>query len=96
MQRYTPIQPIMAMYTDGGPDHRTNFITVILAAVALFIKENLDILVQMRTPPGLFIRNVAERAMPIINCGLYGWCVVCIQLGDEENILKGCSGSQIP
>jgi hypothetical protein len=39
-----PIHPIMVMYTDGGPDHRTHFITVILASVALFIKENLDIL----------------------------------------------------
>jgi hypothetical protein len=79
-------------YTDGGPDHRTNFITVLLAAAALFIKENLDILVQMRTPPGLSIRNDAERAMPIINCGFYGWCVVCKQLSDdEEDMLKGFS-----
>jgi hypothetical protein len=28
-----PIQPIMVIYTDGGPDHRTHFITVILSAV---------------------------------------------------------------
>jgi hypothetical protein len=64
--------------TDAGPDHCTNFITVILAAVALFIKENLDILVQMRTPPGLSIRNVAERAMPLINYGcMAGVLYVC-------------------
>jgi hypothetical protein len=89
-----PIQPIMVVYTDGGPGHRTNFITVILAAVGLFIKENLDILVQMRTPPGWSIRNVAERVMSIINCRLYGWCVVRKQLGDdEEAISKGCGGN---
>jgi hypothetical protein len=74
-----PIHPIMVMYTDGGTDHRT---------------ESLDILVQMRTPPGWSIPNVAERTMPIINCGLYGWYGVPIQLGDdEEAILKGCSGN---
>jgi hypothetical protein len=50
--KQAPIRPIMVMYTDGGPDHRTNFITVILADVVFFIKENLDVLVQMRTPPG--------------------------------------------
>jgi hypothetical protein len=46
-------RPIMTLYTDGGPDHRTNFITVIIADLALFLMLNSDMLVHMPTPPGL-------------------------------------------
>ena len=55
--------PVLAMYTDGGPDHRTNFISVQLAIIALFLKEDRDMIVAVRTPPYNSWKNPAERVM---------------------------------
>jgi hypothetical protein len=83
------VKEIMVMYTDGGPDHRKTFITVILADMAQWLVDDFDILVHFRTPAGLSIRNPAERLMSVPNMSLYG--VVCSRhkLSEEnEEILN--------
>jgi hypothetical protein len=47
------VKEVMVKYTDGGPDHGTNFITVILADIALCLVGDFDTLVHVRTPAGL-------------------------------------------
>lgn len=43
--------PILCLYTDGGPDHRTNFLSVQVALIGLFWILDLDMLVAARTAP---------------------------------------------
>ncbi len=38
---------VLFLYTDGGPDHRTTFVSTQLALIALFLNLNLDISVQL-------------------------------------------------
>ena len=53
--------PMLLLYTDGGPDHRVNFLSVQLSYVALFLTRDLDYLVAVRTPPYNSWKNPAER-----------------------------------
>lgn len=62
--------PIVVMYTDGGPDHRCDYISVIYSMVFLFFDLNLDMLVLARNAPGHSWRNPAERIMSVLNLGL--------------------------
>jgi hypothetical protein len=83
------VKEIMVKYTDGSPDHRTNFITVILAGIAQWLVGDFDILVQFGTPAGLSIRNPAERLMSVLNLALYGVACSHHKLSDEkEKILN--------
>lgn len=79
-----PVRPIHFIYTDGGPDHRTTFITVQLAYIALFLSRNLDALFVLRTPPNLSVLNPAERCMPLLNLCLYGCALERKELGEAE------------
>jgi hypothetical protein len=80
---------IMVKYTDGGPDHRTNLTTVILADIAQWLVGDFDILVHFRTPAGLSIMNPAERLMSVLNLALYGVACSCHKLSEEiETILN--------
>ena len=36
---------VLFVYTDGGPDHRTTFVSVQLSLIALFLNLNLDLLI---------------------------------------------------
>lgn len=82
-------KPVYVSYTDGGPDHRTSFISVILAAIAIWRKGDFDIFVHARTPAGLSIRNPAERVMSVLNIALYSYCVVRKELSNaEEKLIK--------
>lgn len=42
---------VLLVYTDGGPDHRTTFVSVQLSLIALFLTLNLDLLIADRTAP---------------------------------------------
>ena len=57
--------PVAFVYTDGGSDHRVACKSVQLAYIALFIKEDLDLLVASRTCPGHSFSNPAERVCPL-------------------------------
>ena len=59
--------PIVFLYTDGGSDHRLTLKSVQLALIALFIVNDLDLLVAARTCPGHSFANPAERVMATLN-----------------------------
>ncbi|RIB15445.1 hypothetical protein C2G38_2192330 [Gigaspora rosea] len=61
------IPPILCIYTDGGPDHRTNFGSVQVSLISLFFKGDFDMLIALRTAPYHSWANPAERIMPILN-----------------------------
>lgn len=66
----TQNEPILFLYSDGGPDHRTNFLSVQLAALALFVALDLDMYVAVRTGPNQSYCNPAERIMSLLNLAL--------------------------
>ena len=64
--------PILLLYSDGGPDHRTTYASVKLALIALFKDLDLDLLIALRTAPCNSFANPVERIMSIVNIGLQG------------------------
>ena len=60
------------MYTDGGPEHRTNFLSVKIAIIALQKFLDLNQIIVARTAPGHSFKNPAEKINCILNLGLYG------------------------
>ena len=77
------VQPILCVFTDGGPDHRTTFLSVQLAWVALFRKRNLDMLVAVRSAPGQSFINPVERIMSLLNVALYGMALERTRMEDS-------------
>ena len=63
-------QPILFQYSDGGPYHRTTYISVQLAAIALFMVLDLDMYIAGRTAPSQSYANPAERIMSSLNLAL--------------------------
>lgn len=63
-------QPILFVYSDGGPDHRTTYKSVQLCLVAMFVALDLDLLVAARTAPNQSYANPAERVMATLNLAL--------------------------
>ena len=81
--------PIQLIYTDGGGDHRTPFISVQKGYIAHFLKMDLDMLVAARTPPNFSVLNPIERAMSVINLALYGLALARKRFSDKiENRLN--------
>ena len=79
------------MYTDGGPDHRTNFVSVQLSIISLFLKEDRDMVVAVRIPPYNSWKDPAERVMATLNLGAQA--VGLMRTSTEiEDLLKGCNG----
>jgi len=66
------ISPILCLYTDGGPDHRYSYGSVQIALICLYLCENFDILIALRTAPNHDWTNLAEQIMSILNLGLQG------------------------
>ena len=66
------VQPILLIYSDGGPDHRCTYMSVKLSLISIFKDLNLDILIALRTAPGNSWANPVERLMSIVNLGLQG------------------------
>ena len=80
------------MYTDGGPDHRTTFVSVQLSLVALLLNLNLDLLIAARTAPHQSWRNPVEHIMSILNLGFQSVGLMRSQMSDEaERALKNCN-----
>ncbi|KAK6186795.1 hypothetical protein SNE40_006067 [Patella caerulea] len=87
------VNPILGIYSDGGPDHRITYLSVQASLIALFITLNLDMLVAARTAPLQSFRNPVERCMATLNLGLQA-VSICREKMDEEGekqILKANS-----
>ena len=82
--------PVLLLYTDGGPDHRSNYPIVQIALVCLFLQLDLDFLCAVRTPPYNSWKNPAERIMSPLNIALQGAGVVRSKTAFEDN-LKSCN-----
>ena len=67
VSRDSSTEPILVLYTDGGPDHRLTYVSVQLSLLASFIQLDLDFLCAIRTPPHNSWKNPAERIMSILN-----------------------------
>lgn len=83
-----PCSPIVALYTDGGPDHRCNFLSVIYTMVYLYVHHDLDYLVLARNAPGHSWRNPAERIMSVLNLGLQSVGIMRQETDKEDLITK--------
>ena len=79
-------KPILLMFTDGGPDHRTTFWSVQLSLLATFITLDLDMLISVRTAPSHSYCNPAERCMSLLNLGLQN---VALQREPMNDNLEG-------
>ena len=66
------IPPIIILYTDGGQEHRSNFLSVKIALTVLQKSLNADMLVAVQTAPGHSFRNSVEKVNCVLNIGLYG------------------------
>ncbi|PKY33751.1 hypothetical protein RhiirB3_395051, partial [Rhizophagus irregularis] len=73
---YTFIPPILCLYTDSGPDHRTTFGSVQISLICLFLRGNFDLLIALRTALYHSWANPAERIMSIINLELQGVAIM--------------------
>lgn len=62
--------PILAVYSDGGGDHRVTFLSVQLGLVALFVKHKLSYVVAGRCAPCQSYMDPVERVMSLLNLGL--------------------------
>jgi hypothetical protein len=84
---------ILCLHTDDGPDHRCTYYSVKLALICLFLKEDKDIVVAVRTPPYNSWKDPAERIMSILNIGLQsiGLARCALQDNDLEEKLKRCN-----
>ena len=66
------IPAIIIIYTDGGPEHCTYFLSVKIAIISLQKSLNSDMIIALRTAPGYSFKNPEEKVNCILNLGLYG------------------------
>lgn len=88
------VNPILCIYTDGGPDHRKTFLTVQISLISLFRSLDLDMLVAARTAPENSYRNPVERIMSVINLGLQSIGIMRQKMSDENEKLI-CNGNSM-
>ena len=89
------VPPILRIYKDGGPEHRSNFLSVQIAYITLQQFLDLEMLVTARTIPGHSFKNPLEKVNCILNLALYG--IRCMwkeihEVAEFEKKLGNCSG----
>ena len=94
-QECTSAQPILFLYTDGGPDHRITYLSVQVTLISVFLVADLDFLCACRTAPAQSWKNPVERVMSVLNLGLQSVGLMrkeCSQSAEEAlsncNVLK--------
>lgn len=86
------VNPVLLMYTDGGPEYRVNFMSVKASLVCLFKALDLDMLVTVRTAPNASWRNPPERITSIMNLALNCVGLMRREMSDEfESYIKSCN-----
>lgn len=69
-EEQVPLQPILAVLSDGGPDHRVSYLATQISLICLFLRYDLDYLVAIQGAPYQSYRNPVERIMSILNLAL--------------------------
>ena len=84
--------PVLVMYTDGGPDHNVTFLKTQLSLISLYLSLNLDMLIAVRTAPCHSWKNPCERVNCILNIGLQaiGLMRSCMS-AEHEKSLSTCN-----
>ena len=86
------MKSVLFLYTDGGPDHRTTYISTQLSLIALFLNLNLDYLCAARTAPHNSWKNPVERMMSILNLGFQSIGLMRSKMSEPaEAALKNCN-----
>jgi hypothetical protein len=86
-------QPILAIFTDGGPDHRPTYETVKVSLAVLFLQLDLDMPIAVRTAPHNSWMNPAERVMSILNLALQHVSLERSKMSDEQERAMKTKGS---
>jgi hypothetical protein len=82
-------KPIRLIFSDGGPDHRVTYPSVKLSLISMFLLDNCDYVLAMRTAPHQSYRNWVERIMSILNLALQTIAIERQKMCDEmEHIMK--------
>ena len=86
------VPPMLPVYTDGGPKHRSNFLSVQIAMIALQLFLDLDILIATRTSPGHSCISPPEKINFIFNLGLNAielmWTAIHSNPGFEKHLFN--------
>ena len=83
--------PYLALYTDGGPDHRTNLLSVQFALICIFLQENRDMVFAVKSPPHNSWKDPAKRVMSVLNLGAQAVGLMRFS-PDIEGVLQSCCG----
>ena len=85
-------QPILFVYSDGGPDHRLTYLSVQVELISRFLKFDLDFLCVARTAPFHSWRNPVECVMPLLNLGLQSMGVMRKKMDEGyESAVANCN-----
>ena len=85
------IPPIIITYTDGGPEHRTNFLLVKIAIILLQKVLDSDMIIALRTAPGHSFKTLQKGSNCILNLGLYGMGVMRKNMYQSPELKKKLS-----
>ena len=91
LQAAGDINPMLLIYTDGGPDHRLTYVSVQVSLICIFLALDLDFLCAVRTPPYHSWKNPAERVMSILNLGIQSIGIMRQETTSYEEKLKSCN-----
>lgn len=82
-------KPIRLIYSDGGPDYRVTYPSVKLSLISMFLLDNCDYVLAMRTAPHQSYRNWVERIMSTLNLALQTIAIERRKMSDQmEHIIK--------
>ena len=84
-------KPIECHCHDGGPDHNVRHIRNKLSNIAYFLKQNLNMLTTVQTPPTHSWKNPCERCMSVLNIGLQSVSIMRQEAQSYEHVLKSVS-----
>ena len=57
------VPPIIIIYTDGGPEHRQNFLSVKIAITSLKKSLNSDMIISLRTAPSYSFKSSVRKLL---------------------------------
>ena len=84
-------KPILFLYTDGGGDHNVTHVSTQISLINVFLKNDLDMLQAVRTPPYHSWKNPVERVNCILNLGLQSVGLMRASMNDKyEAKIKSC------
>lgn len=82
---------VLLCYTDGGPDHRVNYILVQLALIAIFRMLDLEFLCAACTAPCHSWRNPVERVISTFK----QFCDAAKKTGFQEDAIDSVSHAKV-